>query len=484
MAQTYSIDTKGYITNDYLTKKLIEDKILVTTRYGGWAVLSNEEFELLRRRNVESNIPLYNILAQEGIISTEDNLPLIAKQCRQKYQQLSDATTLHIVTPTLRCNHKCIYCYAASKPLNAMEYDMNEETAKAVVDFIFQCPSKGITIEFQGGEPLLNFPIIQYIVNYAGELNKEKKKNINFRLVTNLTLMDEEKLNWLIENKVNLNSSLDGPKEVHNKNRFYENGKGSYDEVIEGIKKLKEKGVSISLMPTITRFSLPYLREIIDEYRKLGQNSFWARRLNVGGFAVEKWKKIGYTAEEYLDFWKNCVEYIFELNKKGIKMQEGYVGIILRNILFSKKYNSFVCLASPCGCAWSQASYNYKGDIYACDEARSFDVFKLGNVKETTYKELYSSWNVLDIVDLTSGNSFDCSECVYHPFCGPCIVDEYGEHGNIIKKPDSFNCKVKKGMLDYIFKEIILNNERFEIAKEWVGIRGKDADVQNPENTA
>ncbi len=483
MAQTYSIDTKGYITNDYLNKKIGEDKILVTTRHGGWAILNNEEFKLLRHGNIESNIELYNLLKQEGIILTEDNLPIIVKQCNQKFRQLFNATTLHIITPTLRCNHKCIYCYASSKPLNNKEYDMDEETAKAVVDFIFQCPSKTITIEFQGGEPLLNFPIIQYIVNYAREISKEKEKNVNFRLVTNLTLMDEEKLNWLTENKVDLNSSLDGPKEIHNKNRYYSSGKGSYSDVIYWIKKLKEKGINISLMPTITKYSLPYFKEIIDEYLRLGQNNFWARRLNVGGLASEKWKELGYTAEEYLDFWKKCVEYIFELNKKGIKISEGYVGIILRNILFSKKYNPFVCMASPCGCAWSQVSYNHKGDIYTCDEARSFEVFKLGNVKETNYKKLYSSWNVLDIVDLTSGNSFDCSTCVYHPFCGPCIVDEYGEHGNIIKKPNSFNCRVKKGMLDYIFKEIILNKEKFEIAKEWVGLRGKEQ-TEYPENTA
>jgi len=483
MAHTYSIDTKGYVVNYYLTEKLGEDKILITTKHGGWAILNNEEFKLLRHGNVEINIPLYNLLVQEGIVLTENNIPIVTKQYRQKYRQLFDATTLHIITPTLRCNHKCIYCYAGSKPLNEKEYDMDKDTAKAVVDFIFQCPSKGITIEFQGGEPLLNFKIIQYIVNYARKLSKEKKKNLNFRLVTNLTSMDEEKLEWLIENRVDLNSSLDGPREIHNRNRKYENGKGSYDDVIYWIEKLKERGINISLMPTITKYSLPHFKEIIDEYLKLGQDHFWARRLNVGGLAAEKWERIGYTAEEFLDFWKKSVEYIFELNKKGIKMKEGYIEIILRNILFSKNYNHFVCLASPCGCAWSQVSYNYKGDIYACDEARGFEIFKLGNVKETTYGELYSSWNVLDIVDLTSGNSFDCANCVYHPFCGPCIVDEYGEHGNIIKKPNSFNCKVKRGMLNYIFKEVILNKERFEIAKEWVGIRGKEQ-VEYPENTA
>jgi len=468
MALTYSADFKGYVSNEFTWKKLEENKFLVTNKHGGWAILNKNEFGLLRHGKAEEDLELYNLLRQEGIIVTEEDIPRVCNFLKQKFQQLSDATTLHIVTPTIRCNHKCVYCYAASKPLNAKEYDMNEDTAKAVVDFIFQCPSKRITIEFQGGEPLLNFPIIQFIVDYAKKINQEKKKDVGFRVVTNLSLMDEEKLDWLLKNKVDINSSLDGPKEVHNKNRKYEGGKGSYDDVIRWINILKKRGINVPLMPTITRFSLPFWKEIIDEYVKQGQKKFWARRMNVGGFAVNEWKEIGYTVKEFLDFWKKCVKYIFELNKKGIEIQEGNVEIILRNILFSKKYNYFVCLASPCGCAWAQTGYNYKGDIYTCDEARSFEIFKLGNVKETNYKELYSSWNVLNIVDLTSGLSFDCNSCAFHPFCGPCIVDEYGEHGNIIKKPNSFNCEVKKGMIDFVFKEIILNKERFRIAKDWV----------------
>lgn len=470
MAESYSIDTLGYMLNNYLHKRIDDNKVLVTTTHGGWAILTDEEFTLLRIGNVESNIKLYNLLSQEGIIYSEDSVPRIIRQCKNKYKQVFDTTTLHILTPTLRCNQKCIYCYSSAKSTLSKEYDMTEDTAKAVIDFIFQCPSKNITIEFQGGEPLMNFPIIKYIVTYIREFKKESDKNVNFRIVTNLTLMDEEKLTWLVENKIELNSSFDGPREIHNKNRIYEGSKGTYDEVIDQLRLLQSKGINVGIMPTITKHSLPYWKEIIDEYVRLGVNRFWARRLNVGGFAADKWKEVGYSAEEYLAFWKKSLNYIFKLNEEGIKISEGSIEIILRNIIFSKKYNGFVCLASPCGCAWSQVAYNYKGDIYTCDEARSFELFKLGNVKENNYKDLYSSWKVLDIVDLTTGLSFDCSNCIYNAFCGPCLIDEYGERGNIIKKTGSFNCKVKKGMMDHIFKEIIPDEKKFNLVKKWIGI--------------
>ncbi len=468
MAKTYSLDMDKYVIGNYNYKHLLNGKTLVTTQHGGWAILDKEEFRLLRGGEVEKDSELYKLLLTEGIILSETNISTVTAQLRNKHSQLFSATTLHIVTPTLRCNHKCVYCYAASKPENDKTYDMTKDTAKAVVDFMFQAPSNKICIEFQGGEPLLNFPIVKFIVEYAKTKAKKTKKEVNFRIVTNLTLMDDKKLSWLTENKIELNSSFDGPECVHDKNRLYDNGQGSYRDVMSWIEKLKEKGIPISLMPTITRHTLPFFKELIDEYVRLGQKRFWARRMNVGGFATNVWNEIGYTPEEYLDFWKKCLDYIIELNKKGIEIQEGAIDIFLKNIIFSKKYYGFVCLASPCGCAWSQAAYDYKGDIYTCDEARSFDAFKIGNVNETNYKELYSSWDVLDIVDLTTGQSFDCAECVYHPFCGPCIVDEYGEHGNIIKKPDSFNCRVKKGVFDYIFNELMNDKEKWDIVRSWV----------------
>jgi hypothetical protein len=80
---------------------------------------------------------------------------------------------------------------------------------------------------------------------------------------------------------------------------------------------------------------------------------------------------------------------------------------------------------------------------------------------------------VMDLVGLSTSMYFDCAECVYHPFCGPCIVDNYGEHGNIIQRPNSYNCKVKKGILDYIFREVIPGREKFEIVKGWTGLKGK-----------
>lgn len=470
MAISYSADMKGYAVNEYLQTK-VGGKILVTAKHGGWALLSEEEYGHFRTGRVQQYPGLYNLLEQQGLIISENNARGIAEFYRNKYHQVFSGTTLHIITPTLRCNQKCIYCYASSKPEGAKEYDMGKGTAKKVLDFIFQCPSTEIAIEFQGGEPLLNFPVVKYIIENGSRMGKKTGKRVSFRLVSNLTKMDRQKLAYLVKRGVEINTSLDGPERIHDQNRKYDNGKGTYADVVKWLDFFNKKKIQYSCMPTITRHSLPHWKEIIDEYVRLGLGRFWVRKQNIGGFAASTWKTAGYTPEEFLGFWKKCLEYIFELNRKGIRIEEGNITLILGNILRSKQFNSFLCMASPCGCAWGQASYNYKGEVYSCDEARSFDVFRIGNTKESSYKEVYSSSRALDTVALTTGESFNCAACAYHPFCGPCIVDNYGESGNIIQKPDSYNCAVKKGMLDYIFGEIIPDKEKFGIAACWLGLK-------------
>ncbi len=466
MAITYSADTSGYVLNEYSKRRLDNGSVLVTAKHGGWAVLSPAEFRLFRIGRVEEDPNLQNLLIQQGLVVTCDNTGAITSNYRKKYAQLFEGTTLHILTPTLRCNQKCTYCYASSKPADAKEYDMEKKTARAVVDFILQCPAKSISIEFQGGEPLLNFPVVREVVSYALKKSKEVQKNVRFTLVTNLTLMDGKKMSFIKKNGIALNSSLDGPKRIHDKNRMYDGGGGTYDDVVSWVERIRERKIPIALMPTITRSSLPHWKEIIDEYVRLGMERFWVRKMNISGFALKNWRDIGYSQKEFFDFWKKCVEYLFRLNRRGIRIVEGHTEIILNKVVFSKSADGFLCMASPCGCAWGQTAYNYKGEIYACDEARSFDAFRLGNVHESSYRELYSSSKVMEVVGVCTGESLNCSACAYHPFCGPCIVDNYGESGNPIHNL-GYSCAVKKCTLDYVFNDIIPDPEKRHIALGW-----------------
>ena len=63
-----------------------------------------------------------------------------------------------------------------------------------------------------------------------------------------------------------------------------------------------------------TKHSIPLWKEIVDEYVKWGHNSLQLKHMNKIGFAELSWKQIGYTMDEFFDFWKKSVDYMIELN--------------------------------------------------------------------------------------------------------------------------------------------------------------------------
>ena len=161
--------------NNYRFKKF-GNKYFITTDHGSYCILSNQEFNGLKRNNISEK--LKDKLEEKEIILTDANMNEAVRLTRNRNSFLFQGASLHIVVVTLRCNMNCIYCHASSKPADKKEFDMDKETAKATVDFIFQTPSKGITIEFQGGEPLLNWGVVKYVIEYAQEKNKQAKKKL------------------------------------------------------------------------------------------------------------------------------------------------------------------------------------------------------------------------------------------------------------------------------------------------------------------
>jgi radical SAM protein with 4Fe4S-binding SPASM domain len=218
-----------------------------------------------------------------------------------------------------------------------------------------------------------------------------------------------------------------------------------------------------SALPTVTRYSLPHMKDIVDEYLKFGFKHVRMRPLNIAGMAIETWKKIGYTAEEFINSWKEYFDYLLTLNKKGINIFDEDVVFILKKITASESA-LYTCLGAPCGACLLQAGYNQWGDIYTCDEARSNEIFKLGNVKEKNYKEIFTSKHALNFIGLTSCICSACDDCVWHPYCSPCLVSTYGGQKNIIPKlPLDFLCKIRRSQIEIIFKKLILDKDNKKI---------------------
>ncbi len=134
---------------------------------------------------------------------------------------------------------------------------MSPETARLALESAFRSPSQNIKIEFQGGEPLLNFERIEETVKRAETVNLDHGKNLAFVIATNLALLDDRVLDFCGRHDVYISTSLDGPADLHNKNRPRP-GKNSWELATAGIQRVRETlGVDrVSALMTTTRSSL------------------------------------------------------------------------------------------------------------------------------------------------------------------------------------------------------------------------------------
>lgn len=141
---------------------------------------------------------------------------------------------------TEQCNLRCKYCIYQEDHTEYREFGtkkMTWETAKAAIDYLKE--HSGHTekphIGFYGGEPLLNFDIIQKSIQYAKDVFD---KELLFALTTNATLVTDEIAEFFAENGINIIVSLDGPEELHDANRVFKDGSGTFLQTCAGTKKL------------------------------------------------------------------------------------------------------------------------------------------------------------------------------------------------------------------------------------------------------
>ena len=217
---------KGEIVKK-LSEKYPEDEILY---YFHW---------LEKVKEVYNGFSSYNITFEDPTVDEVRDLVL-----REGVNQL-------ILGVTENCNMRCRYCIYSENYEFFKSYSFKRmpfETARKAIDCYFSLfeeslelnPNKDASIGFYGGEPLLEFDLIKRCIGYT----KQNYSHFGpqFNLTTNGTLLTNERADYLMENKVSIAVSLDGPKEEHDRKRVYANGKGTFDDVMRNVSYLISKG--------------------------------------------------------------------------------------------------------------------------------------------------------------------------------------------------------------------------------------------------
>ncbi len=159
------------------------------------------------------------------------------------------------------CNLACRYCYEDREEgcvppgqRGRALRDMSPESLRGSVGFLLanSGENRKVTVVFFGGEPLLRFPLLRAAVTEARAMAAAAGKEISFSLTTNGTLITREIAGFLNGNGVSVCVSIDGPPEVHDVNRPYASGRGSYDDVKRGLMHLMEEGTGFPPAARVT----------------------------------------------------------------------------------------------------------------------------------------------------------------------------------------------------------------------------------------
>lgn len=308
------------------------------------------------------------------------------------------------------CNLACSYCFEKQER-SASFLKMSRTVAAAAVDFLFENagPVPHLAIRFFGGEPLLNMPIISFVTSYATEQARNRNKNIIFLLSTNGTLISDEVADFLIEYKVGVCISLDGPRHVHDIHRRFKNGRGSFRRAKQGASRLLARGPSrLQAQAVLTRQNLGHMREMAGFFRDMGFSGIHA------GLVDSKNESDYSLSDELLeDFNKDYVRLVMDCMIEANPCRFNLSGhdTIVRRIYHTEP-SYYPCLTHA---GINMLHIAPSGDVFPCYRLTGNE-YRLGNLLEGIDRLQGNQVRrhfVNDHVDLN-----DCRECWARYLCG------------------------------------------------------------------
>lgn len=382
-----------------------------------------------------------------------------------------------ILEVTGKCNMRCRYCiyndhYIYQRSFN--KKDMTKDIAKKAIDYINEHGSENVSITFYGGEPLINFDLIKWSIEYALSIIKNKK--ITFSLTTNLTLITDEIADYLssIPNLF-LVVSLDGPKEIHDSYRILADKRESFSKAIDGLKVLckwynkrnkKELVINSVFTPPYSYNKVLEIQDYFNSLDFLPENTTY---------------QITYPSEGSLPDDENLlVESVINDNEQDMSIWKFLEKIALNKDVTEEIFNKYSSMFMPlvrvhnrylcndvtgtypfnaCCIPCSRRMYiNTDGEILLCEKIG--DSPSVGNIKNnidvTKLKKCY-------VDDYNNIMINKCANCWAIRSCSNCYIDKYDKTG-IRKNINDANCIYSRAVLEQsllLYHKILKFNPKF-----------------------
>lgn len=315
------------------------------------------------------------------------------------------------------CNLACTYCYAAGGGFGQPERHMPEAIMRRGLARLLPLAGERLTLSFFGGEPLLNFTLLQETVRYASCLAAESGRGLSFALTTNGTLLDEAMLDFIERHIAYLAISLDGDA-VANSGRVFRDGRPAFPVILDNLERLRQRRIPFALRATVTPANVGQVAETVAFLSALGAQS--VRVLPAQG--------VIWSATEH----QQLRHAMADLNRRGLQaLLAGETPTACEHALRLAVHTvASEDAERPCLAGGGILALAADGMLYPCEHFVGVDELAMGHVDD--YPDTHARHIAARFAAATTAGRPRCQACAVRGACGgQCYAEAYLANGNI-----------------------------------------------------
>jgi uncharacterized protein len=443
---------KSSIYNMY--EKTGSGYLLLNTLTSATARIDDEMKQLIEENTDKIPEEILNMFYENGFVVEDDcdERKMLAYQfCKDKYNLLP-RDLKYTAVMTYACNLACPYCFQGhEKDTETLDNKRVDIILKNMEKNVTKKDFKALYVAFYGGEPLLAYHQCVRMMRGASRICDEQGIRLKGDIITNGTLINKDVVLNLLEPYCDdVQITMDGGREIHNKRKHFRDGGGTYDVILDALELLKDTHVRLSMRLNIDKENIDTFAEL---HRDLHDRGLDAIRKYLGWIYAYDIEGVPKDFAAYDEKCFSCDEIIALEDKisEQLGVMKASDKIILPMTFFHE----------PCAFE-REDSYVVDPylDLYRCRDLLGLDNMVIGRIDENA--DAVFNYRYYEQMSRDPFTFEECRACKYLPFCaGGCAYRAYLENGTFHSPPcihEKYSVKklISRGM-DRLMKKMALS---------------------------
>jgi uncharacterized protein len=353
-----------------------------------------------------------------------------------------------IMKPTDQCNLTCGYCYVAD---HRRATRMSEQVLQAAMAMLSQMLGRRRRIHFiwHGGEPLV-MPLSFFEAALVQQERYFPGWTVENCVQTNGTLLTRDNVRFFVDHGFSISLSIDGPQDLHDRNRTFANGRGSYERVMRAVSLLREAGQVVGAVAVMT----PETVKSVDRLYRMMSDERINFRINP---VIELPSNCDAPSRHVVssEDYANAMIALFDLwFDDDVELHVDPFNLIVGNMISDTVWG---CDYHG-GCLRDVICIDPDGGLYPCGQLAGRAEFRLGSVLTDNVDTVFRAPMFGCLLGRRMRGIAACGGCRHQPICnGGCPVSACME-GDILG-PDRF-CRGRQRLFDHIRSRLELEVRR------------------------